>query len=340
MVNDYQGHQNKILSVKELNNIKGFKMLSLNIRSLLPKVNMLRVDLHDVNFHALCLNETWLKPIVNDNLINLTGYNHVRADRRVRNANGDLKPGGGIMIYYQEDYVCSLIDTITTSDADLEVMGVVLSKINHPKIIIINTYRPPNGNATNALQRLSEVCDSVLSMFEHCTMYMTGDLNIDMLKQSSQSIAFAELCGQYSLYNLVNTPTRVCENTTPSLLDVCISNSPHVYSSGVVEYNLSDHLMTYCVSKMLRNDKGIDKHKIKVRSFKNYDLALLRESLVYYNWGKNYATTDVDEAWEILYSQMLANADYYAPFMNHYVRINQPEWFTAAILEASIERDR
>lgn len=330
----------KISYIRDSNDIKGFKLIPLNVRSLLPKVNLLRADLHDVSFHVLCINETWLKPNVSDNLIKLEGYNLIRVDRKVRNANGDLKPGGGIMIYYLIDYICLPIDNITMSNEDLEIMGIVLSKIDHPKTVIINIYRPPSGNVTCALQKLNEVCKSVTNMFKHSTIYITGDLNVNLLKQTPQSILFTELCAHFSLYKLVNTPTRVSENSEPSLLDIYVSNSTNICASGILEYNISDHLMIYCVAKMLRNDRGIDKQKTKVRSFKRYDLDLLEQSLVYYNWGRFYATTDVDDAWHMLYNQILANANYYAPLTDHYERVNQPEWFSATILEASIERDR
>lgn len=84
MLTDYSGYLNIIPCVTDLNNIKGFKLLSLNVCSLIPKINVIRSDLHSVNYHILCLNETWLKPTINDSLINIEGCNHLLVDRRVR----------------------------------------------------------------------------------------------------------------------------------------------------------------------------------------------------------------------------------------------------------------
>lgn len=50
--------------MKDLNNLKGTKILSLNLRSLLPKINMLHNDLVDVRFDAFAICESWLKPSV------------------------------------------------------------------------------------------------------------------------------------------------------------------------------------------------------------------------------------------------------------------------------------
>lgn len=60
--------------LSELNAFKGFKVLSLNVRSLLPKINILRLDLGDIHFDVLALSETWLKPDISDALISLDGY--------------------------------------------------------------------------------------------------------------------------------------------------------------------------------------------------------------------------------------------------------------------------
>lgn len=244
------------------------------------------------------------------------------------------------MIYFDSTYISSCIEQVTSSNEDLEIMGVVLSKIDHPKIIVINAYRPPNGKVNLVLDKIPECCDIVQSMFKHSEICLAGDLNINLLIKNAHSIRFSEICGQFSLYNLVNTPTRLSVNNFPSLSDVCISNSSYVYSSGVIEYNISDYLMVYCVSKMSRYDKGIEKQKMKVRSYKNYNLDLLSESLVYYNWGRYYAIDDVDLAWQILCNQILDHTNYYAPYKDSHVRTNQPQWFITTLLEASIERDR
>lgn len=82
-----------------LNKFKGVKILSLNIRSLLAKINLLRTDLYGINFDALAICETWLKPLVDDNLISIEDYQIFRSDRSTLNMNGDIKAGGGLLIY-------------------------------------------------------------------------------------------------------------------------------------------------------------------------------------------------------------------------------------------------
>lgn len=55
--------------LSDLNNFKGFKTVSLNVRSLLPKINLLRTDLADTKFDVFAVCESWLKPNVDESLI-------------------------------------------------------------------------------------------------------------------------------------------------------------------------------------------------------------------------------------------------------------------------------
>lgn len=244
------------------------------------------------------------------------------------------------MIYYLTDYLCTVLDDINCSDEDLEALFVSLNKNNHVTIVVVTVYWPPSGNVGNALRKISEICDHITKMFKHFELYVTGNLNINLLINSPNATLFSEICGQFSLFNLINVPTRISYGQHPSLLDICVTNSSNIFSAGTINYNISDHLMTYTVVKGDRHNRGIERSKIKVRSFKNYDVNLLTDSLKYYNWGKFYGTNDVDEAWNILFNQIVAHANYFAPYVTQYVRTNQPGWFSTELLEASIERDR
>lgn len=81
----YNGNNNHLDNISILNEIKGFKVLSLNIRSLLPKIDLLRCDLTNLSFDVLSLTESWLKPVVDDGLLGIHGYNFKRLDRSTLN---------------------------------------------------------------------------------------------------------------------------------------------------------------------------------------------------------------------------------------------------------------
>lgn len=71
-----------------MNGFKGFKIMGLNIRSLLPKMDVLRLELSEVGIDAIVLNEVWLKPRIDADLVVLNGYQFYRAGRSMFNPNG------------------------------------------------------------------------------------------------------------------------------------------------------------------------------------------------------------------------------------------------------------
>ena len=73
----------------------------------------------------------------------------------------------------------------------------------------------------------------------------------------------------YSSKQLISTPTRTTENTT-TLIDHVLTNSPHkIIKSGVVEVNLSDHELIYCMRKTTKL-KSNKHNELNIHSMKNY----------------------------------------------------------------------
>lgn len=220
---------------------------------------------------------------------------------------------------------------------ELEMLSVKLSMENHVDIIVVSLYRPPTGTVSAALDKIMDVCESLCAAKSKRDIYLVGDLNLNLLVNNSSTKLFSEICGQYSFYSLINIPTRIVKNATTAI-DIIVTNCNMIDSSGVIEYNVSDHLLLYSVKKHVKV-KDI-KVKSKVRTFRNYDLELIKVSLAPYNWGRFYASFNVDDAWDELYRQILINANFFAPFVESFVRSNQPGWLTNSIIENSIERDR
>lgn len=212
-------------------------------------------------------------------------------------------------------------------------------KLTYVKLVVVNLYRPPSGSITIAIDKLNSIIESIKNDYCNHDFFLVGDLNINLLTPNSYSKLFLDLCATYTLYNYVNVPTRVTPSNA-TLLDICTSNCKHIIASGVVTYGLSDHYLLYCIKKRERNDSNISRAKIKVRSFKDYDVDSMKNSLRLYNWGRYYATRNVNTCWSMLYEQILIHADFFAPFCTKFVRTSQPGWFSTEILEKSIDRDR
>ena len=86
--------KNHISSFKDLSQRKGVKIVHLNIRSLLPKIDQLRQILVEAKIDIITLSETWLKPEIDTQLVEIDGYTCYRLDRN-KGTTGKKRGGGG-----------------------------------------------------------------------------------------------------------------------------------------------------------------------------------------------------------------------------------------------------
>lgn len=148
------------------------------------------------------------------------------------------------------------------------------------------------------------------------------------------------MCATFSLYSLVNRPTRY-GGTSTTQIDICLTNCEHITSAGTIGANLSDHLPIFAVKKLHRNDRNILRENVRIRSYADYTINGLSESLLCQDWEEYYYKIDnVDAAWDYLFNEMLRNADYYAPFRTINRRASTIPWYTVDLLQGAIERDR
>ena len=75
-------------------NFKGPKLYCLNVNSVVKHLDELRLLVDDKQPHVLCLNETKLDDTVEDNCIDIDGYQVIRKDR--------TRHGGGVAMCVHE----------------------------------------------------------------------------------------------------------------------------------------------------------------------------------------------------------------------------------------------
>ena len=78
---------------------KGFRIHFWNARSLPNKIEQFRILLDEHKPQIFCINETWLKHMIPDNLIQADDYKLFRLDCISLNLQGFTKRGGGIAVY-------------------------------------------------------------------------------------------------------------------------------------------------------------------------------------------------------------------------------------------------
>ena len=142
-------------------------------------------------------------------------------------------------------------------------------QLRSDKWAFIFVYRPPAMNDKTAIEELDKILNRVLIKYEY--IFLSGDLNFNMLDPLRDGQLLVELLDIYGLKNLVKKPTCFKSVENPSLLDVLCTNAPNLFfKSKVWELGISDvHRMPTIVRK---GNLSAERPKyITYRSFKNFD---------------------------------------------------------------------
>ena len=142
--------------------------------------------------------------------------------------------GGGVCVYIKSNlYAERCVDF---EDCRLECIWLKVRSINIT-FYFACVYRPPNSG--NDFWQL--LCDSVERV--NPTIFICGDLNIDLCKPQSKIHDFMSIC---NLSQIISEPTRITSNT---LIDVILTNAPRtVIHHGVL---CSDHKPNFtCINSV------------------------------------------------------------------------------------------
>ncbi|XP_059186340.1 uncharacterized protein LOC131969177 [Centropristis striata] len=145
----------------------GLGLIHINARSLLNKMDLLKVWINSTNADVIVLSETWLTKSVLDKDISVNGYNVYRADRP--------RKGGGVAMYIRSNFDVNLVLKESVSK-ELELLALEIELTKNHRIMLVGCYRPPSA-PKNALSSLVKF----LSQLKYRELLLVGDLNWDWL---------------------------------------------------------------------------------------------------------------------------------------------------------------
>ena len=137
------------------------------MRSLIPKLDSLKILLENKPFDVFTVSETWLKPSILDNKIHLPGYTCVRSDTLG-------KGGGGCMAYVRDGIPYRPRPDLGTSSTESCVI-----EISRPKcktLLIWTIYHAPDLNMESFIQDLDT---SLSALPENIDLILLGDFNVN-----------------------------------------------------------------------------------------------------------------------------------------------------------------
>lgn len=183
----------------------------------------------------------------------------------------------------------------------LSVKGVVecaaaQCNIGERSFSIVSIYRGQH-NIHAFLSRFEVILSRLFGMGG--TIFIAGDFNIDMLKDSQEKEDFASLLESFGLKILISEWTR-CDRVTGrySCLDNFLTNYPEECNAVVLHASISDHT-TQKVSFRYKVSKDNKTKKLRVYSEQNKIKFL--NYLENQNWEEVYSLDqkDVDKQWEV-----------------------------------------
>ena len=172
----------------------------------------------------------------NKNLYNLQGYQSECQSK----ISGKLK-GSGLAIYIKEDFLYNRMDEFSQCTQNLESLFVSINNTETP-ILIGVVYRPPSGD----VKLFSSELNSLLQKLPLSNVYITGDFNVDLLKNTVSD--FEDVMYGNGFSPLISIPTHFKPGYTPSCLDNILTNSTdNLIKSGVIDTAATHHVPIFCV---------------------------------------------------------------------------------------------
>ena len=269
---------------------KGLNVVHLNIRSIIYKLDQIKMIISQAKIDILCLTESWLNPNITDLEPSIEGYKIFRQDRI-------NKRGGGILIYIKN---CLKYDSIVPQGviSASEIMESCWIQLNlkYTKPILLGViYKPPQTPVGKTIQILTDTLSKIQPTTPH-ELYILGDFNIDTsLPTSPNNQKLKWFCTKNGLDQLIKKPTRSTIKTD-STIDLIITNSKNkVPYYGTINTNISDHMAIFFNRKILFNKPS--SKIIKGRSYRHFDKNIFLQDLHDTNWNYIEEETNTNAKW-------------------------------------------
>ena len=169
-----------------------------------------------------------------------------------------------------------------------------------------------------------------------------GDFNIDYLAvEDDSAFKLKRQLQKFAITNefeqLINTPTRICEQTKSAIDLIFVNNNHRIVESGVIHSGISDHSIVFCTIK-----SGVPKSQpktVEYRSYRKYDKDAFVKDLAETNWNLIDIDRDVDpavETWNIPFTDV---ANRHEPIKKTRIKGIKTPLMTSDLSNAMRDRD-
>ena len=261
-------------------------------------------------------------------MVAIHGYKAIRQDRTTG------KRGGGLIVYIK-NYLynaVTLLSNFSSVTSDIEQLWFCIEEENSRKKVYGLIYRPPAGKVDICLGQLRVSIESIKDN-QNCELTVLGDLNVNYKNRNSAPFKLLkEIERDFGLRQLIEKQTRITL-TLSTIIDLILTDCPHVSKSGTLDIYISDHLPIYYVRKKARECNP--KKTIFGRSYKHYVKEDFQADIIDDMSWRNFwdAGPDVNMLWDVMLTIILYHANVYCPTVKMYVNENCPYWFSRDLIE-------
>ena len=317
---------------------KGFKIIFWNTRSVLKKIDSIRDKVHLYMPNIVAVTESWLKDNIPNSMLDIAGYNIYRQDRKFANRDGRTKRGGGLLLYMRNDLLYDNVvgDSFNINDKDVEITTFKINRPHTRKLYMILVYRPPNGNIAKAIEHLNNLTKLIPNL-DTSDIIIGGDFNIDFSRPRKEDTKkLKHFSTKNNLTQHINDPTRPIDSN--AIIDLIFSNCRHVKYTGVLPWNISDHVPVFILIK--KDKTPTEKTEFTGRSYRNFDEHIFMDMIRGYEWEIFYnKDTEINRKWDILYENVLKTLNVLIPVKTFKFRKSKPEWMAGDLIEYMKDRD-
>ena len=163
-------------------------------------------------------------------------------------------------------------------------------------------------------------------------------MNMCSIRSDSRYQKYNDILQMAGFKQLISTPTRVTDTSSTAIDHILCNNMHKINHHGVIPSGLSDHYITYCTKKNIKN--VVNSHKgIKIRSLKKYSKECFVEMLQDVDWSSVYKSVNVNQSWLCFRNLFTSVIDSVAPFKEVRIKHHSEPWISLEILESMRERD-
>ena len=321
IVNEKSNDLDKLKSIN-IKNKNRLIIAQLNINSLRNKFDCLEVLIKD-KIDILVITETKLDDTFPLTQFSMEGFKTpIRQDRSCH--------GGGISVYIRDNIPSKVLQKLPF-DCDNEGIFLELN-LRKSKWLLFAGYNPKKERISPYLNNVETVLSKFIKNYDN--IIIMGDFNCDM--KNLENNPLLDFCETYSLKNIVNAPTCYKNPSSPTTIDVILTNRKESFCDvTVIETGLSDfHKMT--VTCLKRYFKKLPPKTVFYRDYKHFDVNLFRNALLNDLLPIQHDDISYDDIKDILISKL----DIYAPIKTRLVRANDAPYMNTALRKSIMTRSR